>query len=85
MTGRFRYAESTIARPTATSAAAITKTKITNTLPRWSTAPKRRENATSARFAAFSMSSTHMRMTTAFRRTRTPAQPMKKSPAETAM
>src|SRR5713226_4092212 len=78
MTGLLRYAESTIASPTATSAAAITKTKTTNTLPRSSTAPYFRENATSARFAALSMSSTHMRMTTALRRTRTPAQPMKK-------
>ena len=35
--------------------------------------------------AAFSMSSTHMRMTTALRRTRTPAHPVKNSTADTAM
>ena len=73
-----------IASPTATSAAAMTNTKITKTLPRWSRAPYRRENATRARFAALSISSTHMRMTTAFRRTSTPAQPMKNNAAETA-
>src|SRR5581483_11386001 len=82
--GRLRYAESTIARPTATSAAAMTKMNTTNTLPRSSGRPARREKATSARFVAFSMSSTHMRMTTALRRTSTPATPMKNSTADTA-
>lgn len=74
-----------IARPTATSAAAMTNTKTTNTLPRSSIEPYFRENATSARFAAFSMSSTHMRITTAFRRVSTPAHPMKNSTADTAI
>ena len=74
-----------MARPTATSAAATTKTNTTNTLPRSSVEPKRREKATSARFAALSMSSTDMRITTALRRVSTPAQPMKKSTADTAM
>src|SRR5687768_10688827 len=74
-----------IARPTATSAAATTKMKTTNTLPRSSIEANRRENATSARFVALSISSTDMRITTALRRTRTPAVPMKNSTAETAM
>src|SRR5712692_4300667 len=73
-----------IARPTATSAAAMTKMKTTKTLPRSSMDADRRENATSARFVAFSMSSTHIRITTALRRTRTPAVPMKNSTADTA-
>src|SRR5712692_7421810 len=74
-----------MARPTATSAAAMTNTKTTNTLPRSSTLPARRENATSARLAALSMSSTHMRMTTALRRTSTPVTPRKNRIDETAM
>src|SRR2546430_7936305 len=73
-----------IASPTATSAAATTNTNTTKTLPRSSGMPPRRENATSARFVALSMSSTHMRMTTALRRTSTPVTPMKNSTAETA-
>src|SRR5687768_13118519 len=74
-----------IARPTATSAAATTKMKTTNTLPRSSIDAKRRENATRARFVALSISSTDIRITTALRRTRTPAVPMKNKTAETAM
>ena len=63
----------------------MTNTKMTKTLPRSSIDPYLREKATSARFAAFSMSSTHMRMTTALRRTSTPAHPVKNSTADTAM
>src|SRR5688500_14688828 len=74
-----------IARPTATSAAATTKMNTTNTLPRSSIDANLRENATRARFVALSISSTDMRITTALRRTRTPAVPMKNRTAETAM
>src|SRR6266511_3621003 len=41
--GRLRYSARTIARPTATSAAAMTKTKTTKTLPRSSIRPRRRD------------------------------------------
>src|SRR5256712_12697661 len=63
----------------------MTKMNTTKTLPRSSVRPARRENATSARFVALSISSTHMRMTTALRRMRTPATPRKNRIAETAM
>ena len=63
-----------MASPTATSAAAIVITKNTMICP--SAAPWARPKATNARFAAFSMSSMDMKITSGFRRTRTPTTPM---------
>mgnify|MGYP003694581565 CR=1 FL=1 len=63
-----------MASPTATSAAATVITKNTMTLPvsRAVDAPK----ATNARFAAFSISSMDMKMTSGFRRTKDATTPM---------
>ena len=63
-----------IARPTTTSAAATTMTKNAMIWPLRS--PLMRENVTSARLAAFSISSTHMKTTIALRRSSTPSDPM---------
>ena len=62
-----------IASPTATSAAATAITKNTRACP--SVVPCRWPKATNARFAAFSMSSIDMKMTSGLRRTRTPSTP----------
>src|SRR5205085_3996145 len=71
---RVRYTEMMMARPTTTSAAATTMTKNAMICPLRS--PLIRENVTSARLAAFSMSSTHMKTTIALRRRSTPTDPM---------
>src|ERR671933_982622 len=63
-----------IASPTTTSAAATTITKNAATCP--SRLPLTREKVTSARFEAFSISSTHMKTTMALRRVRTPTLPI---------
>ena len=63
-----------IARPTTTSAAATTITKKATTCPlRF---PCIRAKATNARLQALSISSTHMKMTMALRRTSTPVAPI---------
>ena len=63
-----------MASPTTTSAAATTMTKNAMICP--SRLPLMRLNVTSARFAAFSISSTHMNRTIALRRMSTPTAPM---------
>jgi len=63
-----------MARPIATSAAATVMTKNTNTWP--SSESSWRAKATKARFAAFSINSIDMKMTSALRRTRTPINPI---------
>src|SRR6185503_11025814 len=68
-----------IARPTAASAAATAMTKNTNT---WPPTPSRCASATNVRFTALSMSSTHMKMMIALRRSSTPATPRVKRTAE---
>src|SRR5712691_11799076 len=70
-----------IARPTAASEAATAITKNTNTCP---PSPRLCARATNVRFTALSMSSTHMKITIAFRRNSTPATPSVKSTAEMA-
>src|SRR6266540_3720374 len=70
-----------IARPTAASAAATAITKKTNTCP---PTPRRCARATNVRFTALSISSTHMKITIALRRSRTPATPSVNSTAEMA-
>ena len=71
-----------IARPTATSAAATHRTKKTRACP--SIVPCRCPKATSARFAAFSMSSIDMKITSGLRRIRTPSTPMVNRTADSA-
>src|SRR5688572_2627094 len=68
-----------MASPTAASAAATVITKKTKT---WPATPCTWANATNARFTAFSISSTHMKMMIAFRRVRTPTTPIVNSTAE---
>src|SRR6185503_6287860 len=68
-----------IASPTAASAAATAITKKTNTCP---PTPRRCASATNVRFTALSISSTHMKITIALRRSRTPVTPSVKSTAE---
>src|SRR6266508_4227451 len=68
-----------IARPTAASAAATAITKKTNTCP---PTPRRCARATKVRFTALSISSTHMKITIALRRSSTPATPSVNSTAE---
>src|SRR5260370_41661978 len=68
-------------RPPAASAAATAITKNTNTCP---PSPRLCPRATNVRFTALSMSSTHMKITIAFRRNSTPATPSVKSTAEMA-
>ena len=63
-----------MARPTATSAAATTITKNTNTCALLS--PKYLENATINKFTAFSINSTHMKMIIAFLLNKTPSTPI---------
>ena len=77
---RVRKMAMMIARPTTTSAAATTMTKNAMIWPLRS--PLIRANVTSARFAAFSISSMHMNSTIALRRTSTPAAPMVNKIAE---
>src|SRR5690349_19967491 len=67
--------------PTVTSQAATTITISANTCP--SSPPHMRENATSARLAALSISSRHSRITSGLRCVSTPAAPMQKMIAET--
>src|SRR2546426_9177817 len=69
-----------IARPTAASAAATAITKNTKICP---ATPSDCASATNARFAALSISSTHIKMTMALRRSSTPATPSANSTAET--
>ena len=71
-----------IARPTATSAAATHITKNTRACP--SVVPWRWPKATRARFAALSISSIDMKITSGFRRISTPSTPMLKSTADSA-
>src|SRR5438552_3244353 len=80
---RTRKIATMMARPTATSAAATAITKNTMAWP--STLPWRRPNATSARFAAFSISSIDMKITSGLRRTTTPITPIENSAAERAV
>src|SRR5215471_5568127 len=68
-----------IARPTAASAAATAITKNTKICP---ATPSRSAKATKARFTAFSISSTHMKITIALRRSSTPIVPIAKRAAE---
>src|SRR5690349_17071020 len=69
-----------IARPTAASAAATVITKKTKT---WPESPCTVDRATKVRLTALSISSTHMKITIALRRTRTPATPITNRIAET--
>src|SRR6266850_2591335 len=70
-----------MASPTAASAAATAITKNTNT---WPPTPRPCASATNVRFTALSISSTHIKITMALRRIRTPATPSVKSTAEIA-
>src|SRR5881628_2203939 len=70
-----------MASPTAASAAATAITKKTNTCP---PTPRRCARATKVRFTALSISSTHMKITIALRRSSTPATPSVNSTAEMA-
>src|SRR5262245_13303574 len=70
-----------IARPTATSTAATTITKNTNSWP--STPAHCRLKAISDRLAALSISSMHMKMTMMLRRISTPAAPIRNRSAAT--
>src|SRR5678816_331412 len=70
-----------IASPTAASAAATVMTKTTNTCP---AIPYTLLNATNVRFTAFSMSSTHMKITIALRRVSTPIAPIENRTADSA-
>src|SRR5437764_7329441 len=67
--------------PTVTSQAATTITISAKICP--SSLPHMRANATSARFAPFSISSRHSRITSGLRRVSTPPAPMQKIIAET--
>src|SRR5205085_11569100 len=69
-----RSSDLSIANPTATSTAATTITKNTNTCPAGSF--QYEENATSKRFTALSISSTDMKIIIAFLRNKTPITPM---------
>ncbi len=71
-------------RPTETSAAATTMMKKTNS---WASVPEAEagfswwcilENATKSKFTEFNISSTHIKITMAFRRIVTPKTPMVK-------
>src|SRR5690606_9378047 len=79
---RVRKISMMMASPTTTSAAATTITKNAITWPCRS--PCIRANVTSARFAAFSISSMHMNSTIALRRTSTPTAPITNSSADSA-
>src|SRR6266496_241306 len=68
-----------MARPTAASAAATAITKNTNTCP---PTPSRCASAMKVRFTALSISSTHMKITMALRRSSTPATPSVNRTAE---
>src|SRR6266487_1405355 len=70
-----------MASPTAASAAATAITKKTNTCP---PTPRRCARATNVRFTALSISSTHMKITIALRRSSTPATPSVNRTAEIA-
>src|SRR5216684_5908634 len=70
---RRRKIATMMARPTATSAAATVMTKNTSTCP--SALPNWAPNATSARLAAFSITSIDMKITSGSRRTMTPTAP----------
>ena len=63
-----------MASPTTTSQAATTMVKNATAWP--SSSPCMRAKVTNARLAALSISSTHMNITIALRRTSTPAAPM---------
>src|SRR4029453_6292996 len=71
---RARKIATMMASPTATSAAATVITKNTMIWP--CAPPCARPKATNARFAAFSISSIDMKMTSGLRRTRTPTTPI---------
>jgi len=71
-----------IASPTATSAAATAITKNTTAWP--SRLPMRWPKATSARFAAFNISSIDMKITSGLRRITTPTTPIENSTADSA-
>ena len=78
--GGLRYIATIRPSPTTTSAAA---TIITISAKIWpSPVPVMRENATSARLPAFSISSRQIRTTSGLRRVSTPAAPMQKISAE---
>src|SRR5262245_5938572 len=79
---RMRKIATMIARPTATSAAATAITKKTTAWP--SRFPARCPKATSARFAAFNMSSIDMKMTSGLRRMTTPTTPIVNRTADSA-
>src|SRR5262245_35895431 len=70
-----------IARPTPASAAATAITKKTKICPPM---PSRCARATNVRMTGLSISSMHMKITIAFRRSSTPATPRVKSTAEMA-
>src|SRR5205823_2024618 len=78
---RCRYTARMIASPTAASAAATAMTKNTKI---WPATPSCCAKATNARLAAFSISSTHMKMTIALRRSSTPSTPTANRMPETA-
>src|SRR5262249_35408697 len=79
---RRRYMVSTMARATATSAAAITITKIAKSWPCRLPGPKRAK-ATRLTFAEFRISSMPISTFTALRRVRTPSMPRENRAAET--
>src|SRR6266581_445853 len=78
---RCRYTARMIASPTAASAAATAMTKNTKI---WPATPSCCAKATNARLAALSISSTHMKMTIALRRSSTPSTPTANRVPETA-
>src|SRR5690606_4354258 len=71
---RVRKIETMMARPMTTSAAATTRTKKVASWP--SMSPRARPAEIKVRLTAFSISSTHMNMTRALRRTRMPRAPI---------
>src|SRR5205085_9505293 len=77
---RRRKMATMIASPTATSAAATAITKKTIAWP--SAEPSRWPKATNARFAALSINSIDMKITSGSRRTMTPTTPMANSTAD---
>ena len=77
--GRRRRSATMIPSPTTTSAAATTSTKNTAVWPFTSSSPV--ERATNDRFTAFSISSTHMNITSGLRRMSRPTVPMPNSTA----
>src|SRR5262249_29043851 len=79
---RTRKIATMMASPTATSAAATHITKNTSACP--SAVPWRCPKATSARFAALSINSMDMKITSGSRRISTPSTPMLKSTADSA-